>query len=87
MTLKLYLHTDSFLLYLYFMFSGPYTPLFVQNRGMLSGILRLGPKSESATFCRLQLRLRLQAKWSTPTDSNSGLDSDSSALLTTTAAA
>ena len=41
-----------------------------------------GTESESAKFYRLQLRLRLQPKRSTPTDSNSGLDSDSAALIT-----
>ena len=40
-----------------------------------------GPKSESAKFYRLQLRPRLQPKQSTPTDCNSGLDSDSATLL------
>ena len=35
---------------------------------------------DSAKFCRLQFRLRLQPKRSTPTDFNSGLDSDSAAL-------
>ena len=39
-----------------------------------------GPESESAKFYRLHLRLRLQAKRSTPTDSNSGFNSDSAAL-------
>ena len=39
------------------------------------------PKSESTKFYRLQLRLGLQPIWSTPTDSNSGLDSDSAALV------
>ena len=39
-----------------------------------------GPESESVKFYRLQLRLRLRPKRSTPTDSNSGLDSDSAAL-------
>ena len=34
------------------------------------------PESESAKFCRLQLRLRIQ-----PSDSNSGLISDSAALV------
>ena len=38
-----------------------------------------GPEPESAKFDRLQLRL--QPKRSTLTDSNSGLDSDSAALL------
>ena len=42
-----------------------------------------GPESESATFYHLQLRLQLQTKQSTPTDSNSGLDSDSAALVKT----
>ena len=40
-------------------------------------------ESESANFYRLQLRLRLWPKRSTPTDSNSGLDSDSAALVLT----
>ena len=42
-----------------------------------------GPESESVKFYRLQLQLRLQPKRSTPTDSNSGLDSDSAALTIT----
>ena len=41
-----------------------------------------GPGSESAKFYRLQFRLRLHLKRSTPTDSNSGLNSDSEALVT-----
>ena len=41
-----------------------------------------GPESESAKFYRLQLRLRIWPKPSTPTDPNSGLDSDSAALHT-----
>ena len=40
-----------------------------------------GPESESAKFYRLQPRLRLQTKRSTPTDPNSGFDSDSAALV------
>ena len=43
-----------------------------------------GPESESVKFYRLQLQLRLWPKRSTPTYSNSGLDSDSAALLRTT---
>ena len=41
-----------------------------------------GPESESAKFYRLQLRLGLKPKRSTLTDSSSGLDSDSVALIT-----
>ena len=40
-----------------------------------------GPESGSAKFLRLQLRLRLKSKRSTPTDSNSGLDSAPAALM------
>ena len=40
-----------------------------------------GPELESAYFCRLQLRLPLQTKRSTPTYSKFGLDSNSAALL------
>ena len=39
-----------------------------------------GPESESVKWYRLQLRLRLRPKWLTPTESNSGLDSDPAAL-------
>ena len=40
-----------------------------------------GPESGQAKFYRLQLRLQLQPKQSTPTDPNSGLDSNSAALV------
>ena len=40
-----------------------------------------GQDSESTKLYRLQLRLWFQPKRSTPTDPNSGLDSDSTALL------
>ena len=42
-----------------------------------------GPESESAKFYRLQLWLQLWSKRSTPTNSNSGLDSDPAALILT----
>ena len=40
-----------------------------------------GPESQSVKFYRLQLWLRLQAKRSTLTNSNSGIDSDFAALV------
>ena len=78
MTLQLYLHIVTLLFFLSF-------NLFVRVYNRSSKIIvccRMlacdsGPESESAKFYRLQLRIRLQSKRSTPTASNCGLDSDS----------
>ena len=77
MTLQPYLHTAGRLMFLSFNVFGK-----VQSRSSkIITCCRMvacvsGPGSESAKFYRLQLRLRLHLKQSTPTDSNSGLDSD-----------
>ena len=84
MTLELYLHTVTLLFFLSFNVFGT-----MDNRSAESVVCRRlvsfdsGSESESAKFHRLQLRLRLREKWSTPTDSNSGLDTDSAALVIT----
>ena len=59
--------------------------MFVQNHILQCSQVLVcvsGPESRSAKFYRLQHRLRLQPKRPTLIDSNSGLDSDSAALLT-----
>ena len=82
MTLKMHLHTISLLFFPYFNVFGR-----VHNRSseiiVCCRVLTCdsGSESESARSYRLQLRLRLQPKLSTPTDSRSGLDSDSATLV------
>ena len=84
MTLELFISTPSLSFFLSFNVFGT-----MDNRSAESVVYRRfvsfdsGSESESAKFHRLQLRLRLREKWSTPTDSNSGLDSDSAALVIT----
>ena len=83
MTLQLYLHTVTLLFFPPFnVFETIHT-----HSGKIIACSRVascdsGPESESAKFYRLQFRLRLRPKRSTPIDSNSGLDSDSAALAT-----
>ena len=80
MTFQLYLLTATLPFFLSFNVFG------TKNRSAKMTVDRWypdsGPESESAKFYRLPLRLRLQVKRSTPTDSNSSFDSDYAALDT-----